>query len=200
MKIIEKFSFCSANYLTLKLKHNHQKRSVLYFGFQAIYGDLIKLIIMALISGMVGSFWTTMLIAFSFAYLRKNAGGIHMKSEWGCILFTTGICVIPGTIVNSFSITSFSLTIFFMIMVLIFCLVCLYKYSPMSSNIGDIPNKSKIAKFKKKSIISLVSLYLLAIGFIFFGQYKSSISIVAGCMLEVFTILPYKRKKTIKLH
>ncbi|WP_054750149.1 accessory gene regulator B family protein [Ruminiclostridium josui] len=71
MRLIEKVSYQSANFITSFLNQNHNKRMILYFGFQAIYGDLLKLLIIIICSLILRSFIPSILISFSFAYLRK---------------------------------------------------------------------------------------------------------------------------------
>lgn len=197
MKLIEKLSYNSANYLTKKLGLSHERRAINYFGFQAIYGDIFKVVIMAAISLCLDSFIPTMLIAFSFAFLRKNAGGFHMKSEGGCIIFTTCICVIPGTIIRYISLNSTSLI--FLIVTFIFGCICLYRFAPRGTKNNQIEDKLEILKFKRKSFISFFVIYLLVIIFFFsFKQYQYSIALSIGCLLEVITITPVFDSKKIK--
>lgn len=199
MKTIEKLSFNCANYLTQQLGHNHQKRAILYFGFQAIYGDMSKLFVLIVISLLAGSFLPTMVIAFSFAYLRRNAGGFHMKSEIGCVLFTACICVIPGTLISNFSSQSGFLSMLYLVSTFIFCYICLLKYAPKGTINNQIQDKMEILKYKKKSIMSYALLYFcVVISFSIFDQYKISISISTGCLLEILTILPLQFIEPIK--
>ncbi|EGD47058.1 Accessory gene regulator B [Ruminiclostridium papyrosolvens DSM 2782] len=205
MRIIEKLSYKSANYFAKQLGLNHQQRTIRYFGFQSLYGDVVKILIMAIVSLIIKSFLATMLVAFSFAILRRNAGGFHMKTEIGCIIFTTLICVIPGTIISYFQLLSNILTIIILIIIFIFCHICLFKYAPKGSKNNMITDKDEILKFKKKSITTHRFLYIWVILFLVLNKNYISISISIGCMLEVLTILPIiqntnRMKKTIKLY
>lgn len=61
----------------------------------------------SLLLGMAaGRAWETMLTLCSLMLLRMASGGAHIKSEWGCNLFSTAVCVgiplvpmLPGKIV-----------------------------------------------------------------------------------------------------
>ena len=199
MRLIEKVSYQSANFITSFLNQNHNKRMILYFGFQAIYGDFFKLLIIIICSLILRSFIPSILISFSFAYLRKNAGGFHMKTENGCILFTTCICVIPGTLISYLQLNSNFTTMILLVFIFILGYMCLLKYAPSSTQNNQITDEDEIIKYKEKSFSSFAFLYfLVCICFFIFNQHIISISISAGILLEVLTLIPLK--KTVKLH
>jgi len=191
MKIIQKISFESAKYISQKLGHNNQKRAVLYFGFQGIYGDVSKLSIIILVSLILKSLLPSLIIAITFAFLRKKAGGFHMKTEAGCTLFTLCICVIPGTMIRYLSLkASFTTAVFAILAIYVFCFICLLKYAPRGSKNRTITDIYEIREFKKKSVLSLIFLAIICMIFVFLTP-EVSISICVGCLLEVITITPF---------
>lgn len=191
MRFIHKLAYSSARYIQTELYHSHEKRAVLYFGFQAIFGDAWRLFIIISISLVLKSFLPSLLIAVTFAYLRRNAGGIHMNTASGCTIFTTCICVIPGTIINYFSLRLTPISVPVSILsIFVFCYICLLKYAPKDCVNRPITDANEIQKFKYKSILTLKILLLVSTFFIFLGKYKLAISIGVGSLVEVFTIIP----------
>lgn len=190
MKIIKKLSYKSAYYLQKSCNKTNESKRILYFGFQAIYGDLIKFAIIIFVSLLLQSFLPVLTIALTFAFLRRYAGGFHMDTEVKCIIGSLCLFVIPGTIISKIQ---FEINIFIFIaintIVLTICLFLLLKYSPKDCINRPIDDSEAII-FKRKSIRDFIVLILISIILVFLGRTNLSLSIIIGIILEIFTIVP----------
>lgn len=191
MKIIRKLAYKSANYIKESNNSTNQSKRILYFGFQAIYGDLVKLFIVICISLLLKSILPVLTLTLSFAFLRRYAGGFHMDTELKCLITTVCSFVIPGTIISriSFIVHTQVLVVTHTIFSGI-CLFLLIKYSPRDCVNRPIDDSEAII-FKKKSIRDFIVLTLISIILTFLGQPILSISILAGVVIEIFTLVPF---------
>ena len=191
MKFIRKFAYSSAIYIQKNNSGSHENRRILYFGFQAIYGDIIKLIIVILISTALQSLLQVLALTFTFALLRRYAGGFHMDTEGKCIIATVCSFVIPGTLISklNFEVNTFW---FIIINAIVFlnCLLLLKKYAPKDCVNRPIEENEEIA-FKRKAIRDLIILTVISIILTLFGQQLLSLSIIAGILIEIFTLVPF---------
>lgn len=190
MKILRKLAYISADYIKKSNNSTNESKRILYFGFQAIYGDLVKLFIVICISFLLQSLLPVLIVTLAFAFLRRYAGGFHMDTELKCIITTVCSFVIPGTIISrvGFMIPIWVLvvihTVFFII-----CVLLLIKYSPRDCVNRPIDDSEAII-FKKKSVRDFIVLTLISIILAFLGQPILSISILAGVVIEIFSLVP----------
>lgn len=190
MKIIRKFAYSSAIYIQQNNSSSHENRRILYFGFQAIYGDMVKLIIVILISSVLHSLLQVLALTFAFAFLRRYAGGIHMDTDGKCIIVTVCSFVIPGTLISKIN---FELNTVWIIIInaiiTINCLLLLKKYAPKDCVNRPIEENEAIV-FKSRAIRDFIILAVISIIFALLGQHLLSLSIIAGILIEIFTLVP----------
>ncbi len=200
MKFIRKFAYSSAIYIQKNNSSSHENRRILYFGFQAIYGDIVKLIIVILISSALQSLLQVLALTFAFALLRRYAGGFHMDTEGKCIITTVCSFVIPGTLISklNFEANTFWIIIINAI-VFLNCLLLLKKYAPKDCVNRPIEENEEIV-FKRKAIRDLIILTVISIILTFFGQHLLSLSIIAGIIIEIFTLVPFGYKLFEKIN
>ncbi len=190
MKILRKLAYISANYIKKSNNSTNENKRILYFGFQAIYGDLVKLFVVICISLLLQSLLPVLTLTFSFAFLRRYAGGFHMDTELKCIIATVCLFVIPGTIISRVDFVLYTWKLVGMHTVLsIVCLLLLIKYSPRDCINRPIDDDEAII-FKKKSIRDFIVLTLITIILAFLGQPILSISILAGIVIEILSLVP----------
>jgi accessory gene regulator protein AgrB len=90
--------------------------SVLSYGFQAIYGELFKSIIVLFISLLFHIFIPTLVVMLSFSIVRAFIGGKHLHSSGKCLILTSILLIGSGWIA---SILSGGLNIWFKILIYI---------------------------------------------------------------------------------
>ena len=190
MKIIRKFAYSSAIYIQQNNSSSHENRRILYFGFQAIYGDIVKLIIIILISTALQSLLQVLTLTFSFAFLRRYAGGFHMDTEGKCIIATVCSFVIPGTLISKINIELNTVWIIIInAIIFINCLLLLKKYAPKDCVNRPIEENEAII-FKRRAIRDFIILTVISIILALLGLHLLSLSIIAGILFEIFTLVP----------
>lgn len=58
------------------------------YGFFLLLSSALYLFVVAIFGSVLGIFWESILFYFMFSILREYAGGIHAKTERGCMLST----------------------------------------------------------------------------------------------------------------
>ena len=58
------------------------------YGFFLLLSSALYLFVVAIFGSALGIFWESILFYFMFSILREYAGGIHAKTERGCMLST----------------------------------------------------------------------------------------------------------------
>jgi accessory gene regulator B len=190
MKFIRRFSYSSAIYIQKSNNGNHENRRVLYFGFQAIYGDIVKLIIVILISAALNSLLQVLSLTFAFALLRRYAGGFHMDTEAKCIIASVCSFVVPGTLISKINFefdTVWVIIINFIAFVI--SIFLLKKYAPKDCVNRPIEEDEAVI-FKRKAIRDVIILIVLSIILAILGHHLLSLSIIAGILIEIFTLVP----------
>lgn len=191
MRLIEKCAYSSAKFIQVKKKQNHADRAILYFGFQVIYGDIIKIFLLTLLSLILKSFLSTAVLAIAFIVLRTYAGGIHMNTEIKCTIVTIILLLVPGTLIAYLSsYISTRATLMFILFVLVFSFICLYKYAPKDCINRPITDKHTIQKFKRYAIITLFILISFSLVIIKYYDNFLAVSIGSGVILAIFTVIP----------
>lgn len=191
MKIIKKLAYKSAFYIQKCNNSSHENKRILYFGFEAIYGDIVKLTIVICASAILRSLFPVLAITLAFAILRRYAGGFHMDSEGKCLLATFCSFVIPGTLLSKINFHANSiLLIIINAFIFIACLLLLIKYAPKDCINRPIDEDESIV-FKRRAIRDIIILTIISIILAILDNSLLSFSIMLGIILEVFTLVPF---------
>lgn len=160
-------------------------------GIQVMVINISKLIQLLIISILFGTLKETLCVFFSFALVRKSAGGIHAKTSLKCSIYTIflmQIVVIISKVVILEEIT------YFMIYIIINYFV--FKYAPRDTNINPI-NSSLDRRKLKVATLRTVNLIFLGIAILDINIYKTFI--VGGVCLAVLSITPICEKINLKI-
>ncbi|AEY65381.1 accessory gene regulator B family protein [Clostridium sp. BNL1100] len=186
MKIVQKMSFSSANFLVSHLQENHQKRTEYYFGFQMIFQSILKVFLLLIFALLFDTLQSVVFIILSFTTLRFTAGGTHMGTYFKCFLITiltflplSILCRYFSYLVYGQSGYAIGIFIFTISAISIFC------YAPQNSPLNQLTLKRK----KTLKIFSLIIL-LFWFGFSIKLHIESVLSIYTGILLEISSITP----------
>jgi len=80
-------------YLTDKIRKempeiDDERAEVIMYGLQNVIGEIPKCFLILLIAYFLGIFQLTLMAVLIIAPYRAFSGGVHMKTHFGCILFT----------------------------------------------------------------------------------------------------------------
>ncbi|PYG88590.1 accessory gene regulator B [Ruminiclostridium sufflavum DSM 19573] len=190
MKILHRLAYISASCIQRNNNSSHINRRILYFGFQAIYGDLVKLTVIICIAAILKALLPVLTLTLAFALLRRYAGGFHMSTELKCIFASVFSFVIPGTVISmlNFEISTV-LSVIISVIIFLICLFLVAKYSPKDCVNRPIDEKEAVV-FRKKAIRDLILLFMLSILLLLLGQPTLSAAIITGIAIEIFTVIP----------
>ncbi len=189
MKIVQKMSFISANFLVNQLQENHQKRSEYYFGFQMIFQSVLKVLLLLIFALLFDSLKSVSFIILSFTTLRFTAGGIHMGTYFKCFLITV-FTFLPLSILCRYFNYLVSGQILYALGIFIFTIsaITIVCYAPQNSPLNQLT-------LKRKRTLKIFSLIILLFWIAFSIQIlpkhiESALSIYTGIFLEISSIIP----------
>lgn len=191
MRFIQKWSYGGANYLAAQLNENHEKRSVYYFGLQVVIGELVKTVLLILISWVLGLLTPVLICAAVFAIVRTAAGGYHMNTHGKCFATSIAMFLSSGLIVKYTSSLWSVIGIFvFILLVFIFAMIVFIKWAPADTPNKPITKPEEIRKYKTGSIIYGV-IWLAATSLLAWkGFHVYSLAMVFGLLMETLTVAP----------
>ena len=186
MKIIQKISYKSANFLTNQLQQDHRKRTEYYFGFQGIYQSIIKITVLGILAVVLGIVKPMLFVILAFTSLRFFAGGTHMGTYLRCFLITVFTFVPASLAAKHFSN---NLGIAFIICVFAISAIAIFLYAPKNSPLNQISNK-RAKTLKRLSVVILTIWLVISVCLYLFQQMELTISVCIGMLLEVSSIIP----------
>lgn len=188
MKIIQKMSYGSADFLASQLEQGHLKRSEYYFGFQVVYQSILKISVLTVLALMLGTLKPTLFIVLSFTSLRFFSGGVHMDTYAKCLLITMA-AFIPASLFCKHLILGQLVSIIIILCVAIIVAFIIWLWAPKDSPVNKIADKAK-KTLKTASMLLMGGWSVLAVVFSLVGMTEISVSICCGLLIEVSTILP----------
>lgn len=186
IRIINKIAYKSAYYLSDKL-NRHKDRNVYYFGFQIVYGAILKILLLITISALLGCLIPAIIVTITFASLRQFAGGHHMETYEKCISISLGMMIGLGLIAQYTTFWNTEELILLIVMSLVYGLYNINKYAPQEHKNKPITDKKK---FKILSLIWCGCLIIFAIIFLVLDIKSLSLAVIFGLNLEVFSFTP----------
>ena len=161
-----------------------EKAEIIMYGLQNIVGELPKGIIILLIAYFLGIFELTLLAVLIIAPYRSFSGGVHMKTHFGCIVYTSLLYMGSALLGKYIAITGIAKYITAFI-VWTFCMFMIKLYAPADTeNVPILRKKER----KQKQIFSYIILtveFIIAIlidntiisGIIIFGDFIQTLTI-----------------------
>ena len=196
MKLIQKISYSSANFLTNQLQQDHRKRSEYYFGFQGIYQSVIKVLVLGGIALLLGIVKPMLFVILAFTTLRFFAGGTHMGTYMKCFLVTI-LTFIPASLAAK--CLSEIVDVLFVIAVFVISAVLIVFYAPKNSPLNQISEK-RAKTLRVLSIITILVWFIISVCLYLFQQAEPAVSVCLGILLEVSSIVPLFEKLYNKLN
>ncbi|MCX8129687.1 MAG: accessory gene regulator B family protein [Clostridia bacterium] len=198
MRFIHVWSYSCANYLMYQLKENHERRRVYYYGFQIVFGAIVKAVLLLTIAVLVKSLVPTLIILFIFGSLRVLAGGFHMDTYGRCIVTSTVLFVAAGMATQySYRMWDSSIVAVLIAATTIFGAITILKWAPKDNPNKPITKPEEIRKFKGLSFMHIIVWALICSVLLFYRNssglvYLNMIIISSsfGILLELFTVAP----------
>lgn len=108
-------------------------RELYRYGFFILLSSILYLVVAAIFGSAFGILWESIVFYFLFSILREYAGGIHAKTEQGCMLST--ILALLLSIIGIRKMMRAKLSFVAMVLLIVGCAAVLF-FSPL-----DVPEK-----------------------------------------------------------
>lgn len=176
MRFIQIWAFECADFLTIRLGENHQKRNVYYYGLQIIIGSILKFFLLLTTSLLLGIFRSTLITVSVFSTFRMFVGGYHMDSYGKCIMVSFGLFIVAG-LIGQYTYVYWSFPFLIGFISLVFCgaLFIIIKYAPKDNPHKPITNPAQIRKFKILSICYICAWLAVTLFLVYQRSYLYSI-------------------------
>ncbi len=196
MKLIQKLSYTSANFLTNQLQQDHRKRSEYYFGFQGIYQSVIKVLVLGSIALLLGIVKPILFVILAFTSLRFFAGGTHMGTYLKCFLITI-FTFVPASLLAKYFSKNIGITFVFVVFAI--SAVLIVRYAPKNSPLNQI-SENRAKTLRVLAIVTLLVWFIISVCLYIFQQAVPAVSVCLGILLEVSSIVPLFEKLYNKLN
>lgn len=180
-KFAEKISRWNAD----SLKLSESERQVIEYGIEVFTDGLIKLMLLGMIGVGLGKTAEILCAVFVFCGLRYWAGGIHCKTNMGCLIAMIFISVISlygaEMLQNVPQILKAT--------IMIFCLVTIIWKAPGQTDYTPRLSELNERKKRKGAVIFILLLYILI--FLMKDAYWKAL-ILFSIFFEILSIIPCK--------
>lgn len=152
------------------------------YGLELLLENLIKLIGIFVLAGICGKMGETLIFCLIFCPFRMLAGGIHMKTSFGCFVFML-ILIGMGILAGEYLVLGGAVRLGVIILAAALC----WLYAPRDTRKNPIAWES--VRYKKKYLSILFCLASMAAVEWTTGE-EIKVLAVTAILLEVVTILP----------
>lgn len=166
-------------------------RELYIYGFFLLISKTVFLVVTMLVGYFMGVWLESVILYFSFLFLRAYAGGIHAKTEAKCTVLTTIALLLSILTIRQFEMQKSEILPFFM---LGFGVLSVWLFSPLDTKEKPL-NQEEKSKYKKISIFitliyiivviiaKLTLLYLLVYA-VSCGVFLESILLISGKIFD----------------
>lgn len=188
MKLREKISLKIVDYIKKNnVEITEEKLEIIKYGFDCIFINLNKFVLIFLISFILGLEFYTLIFFIGYGFIRSFASGIHFDSSLKCLI-STFITVFTTLFIS----IHFNIPTYLKMLLFVFSFICILLYAPADTEYHPIVNPKKRKKLKILSLVSALVILLLSIS-IFLLNVIGNI-LILSLTFETITILPITYK------
>jgi len=179
--------FCA--FLTNKIRKempeiDDERAEVIMYGLQNVIGEIPKGFLILLIAYFLGIFNLTLMAVLIIAPYRCFSGGVHMKSHFGCILYTL-ILYSGSALMGKYIVLTGTIKYVIASIIWVFCMIMIKLYAPADTE--NVPILRKQER-KQKQIFSYIILTVEFIIAIVINNTIISGIIIFGDLIQTLTI------------
>lgn len=156
---------------------------IVSYGILLIIETVYKVIVLMILGEIIGSFPETIAFLVGFSGLRKNAGGFHMKTSWGCMLSVLGFWLI------SLALSMISLNFFIRIVIFLLTVTLVAYFSPCATPNNPISDKNERLKKRIFAMIYTVLFSCIANILYLVGYVRIAQVLIISMLIESLTII-----------
>jgi len=196
-KMKKKFLNSSMKMITKNGNYNDEQKEIIAYGLETLYLMVTKMIVIFLTAYVFGIFYEMILLLITYNIIRTQAFGIHASKSIYCLISSL-LLFIGGALICKFITIPFE----FIIIISLFCNICLFLYAPADTHKRPLVNKDKRKKFKFRSclfgivytILIIIFRNYSIINYLLFGMIEATLMILP-ITYKIFN-LPYNNYKT----
>lgn len=178
-----------------KIQMSDERAEIINFGLLVIFDEGPKVVILLLLAWYLKILELTLVTFIALSVYRSQAGGFHLESNIGCLVFS--LSVFLGTSFIAKAIVTTNMYLLYILYGLIFVLnvIVISKYAPADTERIPIISSKIRRKHKIKSYIAMIGIYVYAI-LISKSQVISNICILTTLIQSIgMTPIAYKIAK-----
>lgn len=160
------------------------------YGLELMLESIWKIIGLVIIGSIFGKTFEMLMSISCFSILRHYAGGIHMKTSWGCFFMMIAVGLVPAYLKDTNM-----LTIEWNILLLLAAYGIVWRYAPSLTANNPITDRLIIEKNNRiaRCIVICILLYSLIL-----KMGDMGILISVPIFIESITVLPIWKNKSLR--
>lgn len=182
-----------SNWCLKRNKVSEIQEVAIRYGIELYLDSTIKIFLIIFIGTLLGRGYETIIAIACFCMLRSQAGGIHMKSSFGC--FSSMIIIVLLSVVGAEFIQKISVPV--IVILSIVSVIAIYLFAPYTTANNPI-NDEKIILSKKRKAMLIVALVGLIACVVESSRVRALLLIPV--IIEIITILPFWRRKEERIN
>lgn len=186
LRFVKLWAYKSAKSLQTIREESHEHRYTYYYGFQIIYGAIVKGLLLIAVSYLLGILIPTLVLTGCFALLRVWSGGLHFDSYTKCAYISLASLLVFGCLAR-YVVLNDIITYG----VFIFALIIFILYAPVEHVNRPLKEEEK-KKYKVIAITTLILMFILTN--IFNMGHLATNSIAYGVLMASLIATPIVNK------
>lgn len=170
-----------------KLSNEPESKELYQYAIYIILSSLLHLVTLVIIGAFLGLVCESILMYFSFAVIRRFAGGFHASTPIRCYVFSVVLIVLFLLLHKIFLINQSFLQIILLLITEIVCVILIFRFAPLENENNPLTKKEKIkyGLIARNNTILLLGSSILLLIFMRAFFY----SVVLGIMMSTFVLL-----------
>ena len=190
---IHELSVRCAAYLARELVTDHIQENRMAFGLELFLGELIKLILVIIVSLLLGILPEVLTVTLTAGFLRLASGGEHCTAYYRCLIGGVTCFLVLGGIAHVLYPLLGHLDLLLIVVTgTVISTALLYLYAPGDTANKPIDTAEEKSRFKRWSLIIAGLYFVLMITMITIPRTEILVlPILIGTMEQSFTVTPW---------
>lgn len=196
--MIQKLSNNISYYLCSELNYNDEKREILSYGLQIMLGTAAKILTIAILSIILGIFFSTAIVCITFIIFRRIIGGMHCDTYNRCFITSVSLMIFLGFLGNTL-IIPYNIFLGSLISTYLLCIFITTKWVPMGTSKKTIKNIETRRKIKIKTLTMLTLWFMFLILFRDLTSSQMGLSSLLSLLIAFIMATPLLNEVKIEL-
>lgn len=182
-----------SNWCLKRNKVSEIQEVAIRYGIELYLDSTIKIFLIIFIGILLGRGYETIIAIACFCMLRGQAGGIHMKSSFGC--FFSMVIIVLLSVAGAEFVQKISVPV--IVILSIVSVMAIYLFAPYTTANNPISEEKIILSKKRKAMLIVVLVGLIAC--VVESSHVRALLLIP-VIIEIITILPFWRRKEERIN